>query len=103
LLWATFLTISEFAPIVVLPASSVVGSPVVKLVFGSVFAGAGQVKSTPVPLLLTVAVESGPTGVADGDAAGLAEATGDGDGLAFWATAASAANRTAQNTEASVP
>src|SRR5580700_11179072 len=88
--WATFLTSSELAPTVVLPASSMVGSPVLRLVFGSVLAGWGQAKSMPVPLLLAVAVESGPTGVA----AGLAETEGDADGLAFWATAVSAAKTT---------
>src|SRR5258707_8758167 len=103
LLWATFLTISELAPTVVLPASSTVGSPVVRLVLGSVLAGWGQAKSMPVPLLLAVAVESGPTGVADGVAAGLAETAGDADGLAFWATAVSAAKTTAHSTETSVP
>src|SRR5260221_584052 len=56
-----FLTSSEFAPIVVLPTSSVVGSPVLKLVLGSVFAGAGQARSIPVPPLFAVAVESWPT------------------------------------------
>src|ERR1700739_595779 len=103
LLWATFLTSSELAPTVVLPASSMVASPVVRPVLGSVLAGWGQAKSTPVPLLLAVAVESGATGVADGVAAGLAATAGDADRVAFWATAVSAAKTTAHSTETSVP
>src|SRR5260221_14406476 len=95
-----FLPISEFAPIVVFPASSIVGSPVIKLVLGSVFAGAGQARSIPVPPLLAVAVESGPTGVGDADAAGVAAATGDADGLAFCAFVASVAKTTRQTMEA---
>src|SRR6266403_429262 len=95
-----FLTSSEFAPIVVLPVSSVVGSPVLKLVLGSVFAGAGQARSIPVPPLLAVAVESGPTGVGDADAAGVAAATGDADGLAFCAFVEVVAKTTRQRMEA---
>src|SRR5258708_14137997 len=61
LLWATFLTISELAPTAVLPASPTVGSPVVRLVLGSVLAVWGPTKAMPVPLFLAVAVESAPT------------------------------------------
>src|SRR5260221_1272888 len=96
-----FLTSSEFAPIVVLPTSSVVGSPVLKLVLGSVFAGAGQARSIPVPPLFAVAVESGPTGV--GDAAGVAAATGDADGLAFCASVEAVTKTTRQRMEARAP
>src|SRR5260221_4804044 len=62
LLWATFLISSLFAPAVVLPASSIVGSPVLRPVFGSAFAGIGQIRSTPVPPLAPVAGESGCCG-----------------------------------------
>src|SRR5260221_10394152 len=94
-----FLTISEFAPIVVFPASSIVGSPVLKLVLGSVFAGAGQARSIPVPPLLAVAVEMGPTGVGDADAARVAAATGDAHGLAFFAFVALVAQTTRKRKE----
>src|SRR5258708_13970770 len=87
-----FLTSSEFAPIVVLPVSSVVGSPVLKLVLGSVFAGAGQARSIPVPPLFAVAVESGPTGV--GDAAGGAAPIGDSPGVGLFGSVDSGPKRT---------
>src|SRR5689334_23489860 len=74
-----FLATSELAPAVVLPASSRVGSPVERPVFGSAFAGTGQAKSTPVPALLTVPVESGWTGVGAGEALGETAALGEGD------------------------
>src|SRR5260370_38621962 len=76
-----FLTISEFAPIVVFPASSIVGSPVLKLVLGSVFAGAGQARSIPVPPLLAVAGETGPTGAGAARPARVATAPGECPGL----------------------
>src|SRR5258707_15167645 len=79
LLWATFLTISELAPTVVLPASSTVGSPVVRLVLGSVLAGWGQAKSMPVPLFLAVAVGSGPNWGSGRVWAGAARTGGDGN------------------------
>src|SRR5258708_18168419 len=90
LLWATFLTISELAPTVVLPASSTVGSPVVRLVLGSVLAGWGQAKSMPVPLLLAVAVEAGPTRVCDAVAAGLAGRAREADMTRYLSTSLSA-------------
>src|SRR5260370_27395859 len=98
-----FLTISEFAPIVVFPASSIVGSPVLKLVLGSVFAGAGQARSIPVPPLLAVAVEMGATGRGHPDAAGGAAATGDARRLAFRAFDASVPETTRQRHEANTP
>src|SRR5258707_1854701 len=103
LLCATFLTNSELAPTVVFPASSIVGSPVLRLVLGSVLAGAGQIRSMPVPLLLAVAVESGPTGVGDGDAAGVVAVAGDPEGLAFCATADAVAKTAKQRTETRTP
>src|SRR5260221_1543902 len=85
------------------PASSIVGSPVLRLVLGSVLAGAGQIRSMPVPLLLAVAVESGPTGVGDGDAAGVVAVAGDPEGLAFCATADAVAKTAKQRTETRTP
>src|SRR5947209_309926 len=76
LLWATLRTSSEPTHAVVLPASSNVGSPVPTPVFGSDLAGAGQARSTPVPLLLTVPVELGATEVAEAAACGAGLAAG---------------------------